>query len=295
MATLAETYGQYLYDVENLYQYRPNTIRAYRYELQAAAAQPQFQIPVEDLSLVMLERWIGRNHPLPSTIGRRASTYNSYFSWAIRHELCHGNPLTGLMPIRKRKRLPRPINEHRDLLAIDQAIASAPMPYRLIFTILRETGMRIGEVLELRRSDIGLDAGREALRVREPKNGSQRIVILGPTATPKSVRGLRAHLKQLPMGDSEILFRSTRGTRISYDAAHYQWSQLCVRAGLVDKVGKHRFTIHQLRHTRGTELVAQGQPIEIVQKVLGHRDIRSTLCYAEINESQVRAALERPR
>ena len=55
-----------------------------------------------------------------------------------------------------------------------------------------------------------------------------------------------------------------------------------------------RYTIHQLRHTRGSELIAQGQRVEIVQRVLGHRDIRSTLGYAELNEAQVRAALECP-
>lgn len=82
---------------------------------------------------------------------------------------------------------------------------------------------------------------------------------------------------------------------MTYDGTHYRWVKLCLKAGLVNESGKHRFTIHQLRHTRGTELVAQGQPIEIVQRVLGHRDIRSTLGYADVNESQVRTALERPR
>ena len=40
--------------------------------------------------------------------------------------------------------------------------------------------------------DVMLDPGREALRIREAKNGAERTVILGPTATPHSVRGLRA-------------------------------------------------------------------------------------------------------
>jgi len=59
-------------------------------------------------------------------------------------------------------------------------------------------------------------------------------------------------------------------------------------------VGKPRYTLHQLRHTRATELVEQGQRLEIVQRVLGHRDPRSTQGYAELAETQVRAALEAP-
>ena len=181
-------------------------------------------------------------------------------------------------------------------LALDAAIAKLPQPYRLIFLLLRETGMRVGEVLELRWGDVTLDAGREALRVREAKNGVERTVILDATATPHALRGLRAVRRahgRTP-ADHALLFLSNRGTRVSYDALHYQWAKLCQAAGLIDAVGAPRYTPHQLRHTRGSELIAQGQRVEVVQRVLGHRDIRSTLGYAELQETQVRAALERP-
>jgi integrase/recombinase XerD len=92
--------------------------------------------------------------------------------------------------------------------------------------------------------------------------------------------------------DHEVVFLSNRGTCVSYDALHYQWARLCQAAGLVDDTGAPRYTPHQLRHTRGSELIAQGQRVEIVQRVLGHRDIRSTLGYAELQDTQVRAALE---
>jgi integrase len=146
----------------------------------------------------------------------------------------------------------------------------------------------------LRWGDVTLDSGREALRVREPKNGLERAVVLGPTATPRTLRGLRAARRAIGRtpADYELLFRSNRGTRISYDAIHYQWGKLSTVAGLVDAMGTPRYTPHQLRHTRGSELIAQGQRVEIVQRVLGHRDIRSTLGYAELQEDQVRAALE---
>jgi len=154
--------------------------------------------------------------------------------------------------------------------------------------------MRVGEVLDLRWGDVTLDSGREALRVREAKNGVERAVVLGPTATPRTLRALRAarRAQGRTPADYELLFLSNRGTRVSYDALHYQWAKLCAAAGLLDESGTPRYTPHQLRHTRGSDLIAQGQRIEIVQRVLGHRDIRSTLGYAELQEAQVRAALE---
>jgi integrase/recombinase XerD len=142
---------------------------------------------------------------------------------------------------------------------------------------------------------VTLDEGREALRVREPKNGAERVVVLGPTATPKSLRALRIRVKALrDAAPHELLFRSERGAAVSYDALHYQWGRLCARAGLVNEDDTPRFTLHQLRHTRGSELIGQGVRVEIVQRVLGHRDIRSTLGYTELAETQVRAALEQP-
>jgi site-specific recombinase XerD len=154
--------------------------------------------------------------------------------------------------------------------------------------------MRAGEVLALNLGDVALDAGCEALHVRDPKNCTERMVVLGPTATSKSLRGLRSHLPERKGEPAHApLFRSNRGTRLSYDALHYQWAQACIAAGLADDAGKSRYTLHQLRHTRATELVEQGQRLEIVQRVLGHRDPRSTQGYAELAEAQVRTALER--
>ncbi len=293
-ATLASTFQTFLSDIAQLDGLRPHTVRAYGYELAAAAVDARFRRPLEDVQRGDLNAWLIRAPSATSTVGRRVATFRRFFTWACRQGLCRSNPIAERSPLRGPRRLPRPIREQHEQRSLDAAIAAAPQPYRLIFTILRETGMRVGEVLELRWGDVTLDGGREALRVREPKNGVERTVVLGPTATPRTVRGLRAARRVVGRtpADYELVFRSNRGTRVSYDALHYQWAKLCTTAGLVDATGVPRYTPHQLRHTRGSDLIAQGQRIEIVQRVLGHRDIRSTLGYAELQEAQVRAALE---
>lgn len=63
-------------------------------------------------------------------------------------------------------------------------------------------------------------------------------------------------------------------------------------AGLIEEGDTLRYTLHQLRHTRCTELIEEGKSLEIVQRVLGHRDIRSTQGYVDLSEAQVRNALE---
>ena len=76
------------------------------------------------------------------------------------------------------------------------------------------------------------------------------MVVLGPTATPRTMRGLRAlRARWRDAAPQELLFRSNRGTAVSYDALHYQWGTLSARAGLVTETGAPRYTLHQLRHS----------------------------------------------
>jgi integrase/recombinase XerD len=157
--------------------------------------------------------------------------------------------------------------------------------------------MRADEVLSLNVGDVILDAGREGLRVREAKNNTERLVVLSPDVMPKTLRGLRVWLRTLGRVPSlhVPLFRSNRGTRVSYDALHYRWVQVCRAADLVDQMdGKvqPRYTIHQLRHTVGSTLITR-YPEQIVSRMLGHRDPRSTRRYAEVTEMQVREVLAR--
>jgi integrase/recombinase XerD len=160
--------------------------------------------------------------------------------------------------------------------------------------MLRETGMRAGEVLALRLADVDLAPSRETLFIREAKNGRPRPVHVGDRFTPKTIRRLRKLLKaRADEPPHAPLFRSNRRSQLTYGALLYQWTKLCRDLGLVDAAGEPRYTIHQLRHTRGSELVEQGYTLDTVQSILGHRDPRSTQVYAELHPDQVRAALER--
>ena len=159
--------------------------------------------------------------------------------------------------------------------------------------------MRADEVLGLNVGDVLLDRGREGFLVREAKNNYERIVILTSDVMPKTLSGVRAWLRTLGPHPAPTLplFCSNRGTRIAYDTLHYQWVQLCQAANLSDQVAgveRHRYTIHQLRHTVASEWIT-AYPEHIVSRMLGHRDPRSTRRYAEVNEDQVRAVLSTRR
>ncbi len=93
-ATLATSFAAFLADLAHLERRRAHTLRAYRYELAAAAGDPRFGVPLDDLRLAELEAWIARAPAAPSTTGRRAATFHHFFAWAIRHGLCARDPLS---------------------------------------------------------------------------------------------------------------------------------------------------------------------------------------------------------
>jgi integrase/recombinase XerD len=293
--TIGSDIEQFLADAQERRGLSSNTIRSYRCDLRAAAAS--LTAPLDDITTTDIETFLVGRREMPGTTNRRIASLGRFFVWAMRQGYCASNPVELVEAKREDEHLPRPIRIKDDLKALDTAITASPQPYRLIFTILRETGMRADEVLSLNMDDVTLDAGREGLHVREAKNGVDRTVVLTPDMMPKSLRGLRAWLRQL--GDTAAphmpLFLSNRSTRVSYDALHYQWLQTCKAANLIDHVdGKPqaRYTIHQLRHTVGSTLITH-YPEHIVSRILGHRDPRSTRRYAEVNEDHVRAALSR--
>jgi site-specific recombinase XerD len=84
--TLPQAYESFLADTAHLDHLRPHTLRAYRYELALAAADPRLAGDLAALSLADLEAWIARPPASPSTVGRRAATFRRFFAWAVRHD-----------------------------------------------------------------------------------------------------------------------------------------------------------------------------------------------------------------
>lgn len=293
VVTLASEIEAFLADLHDRRGLAANTITAYRYDLRIAAQV--LVAPLGEITTAEIEVFLTSHAEQASTTNRRIASLNRFFTWAIKHGYCDRNPMVFIETKRDKVYLPRPIRT-TDLPTLDAAITKAPPPYRLIFTLLRETGLRVGEVLGLNVGDVVLEPSREGLVIRETKNRTERMAVLNPDVMKRSVRLLRAEVRRLGRVDAAMpLFRSCRGTRVAYDTLYYQWQQLCAAAALLTDAGRPRYTIHQLRHTAGTTFL-HTYPEHIVSRMLGHRDPRSTRRYAAVTEDHVRAALAaRPR
>jgi integrase len=150
------------------------------------------------------------------------------------------------------------------------------------------SGLRIGELLALRWTDVDLEQGvmrvsrtisraKGGPRFTTPKNGKGRPV----TLTREAVEALRSHRKgqnevRLKLGtlwaDNGLIFASETGKPLTRDFVDRRsLKPLLKRAGLPKK------RLHDLRHTCATLLLGQGVHPTLVQKLLGHASVVMTL------------------
>lgn len=152
--------------------------------------------------------------------------------------------------------------------------------YRVLFTTMYATGLRLGEALALETRDI--DAARGVVHVRHGKGGKQRLVML----SPRLLVILRAYWKQ-ERPPAPYLFSSKRtGRPLSRDASREALRHAARGAGL-----DHRtITPHLMRHSFATHLLEGGTDLRTIQVLLGHASIRTTTVYARVSTGVIKKA-----
>ncbi len=147
----------------------------------------------------------------------------------------------------------------------------------LIVALLFETGLRAQEAVGLRLRDI--DFARREIRVRNAKYGEERIVLYGDLTE----QALRLWLSLNPgLGPDDPLLG------ISYSGLYKRLKSLAKRAG----VDPRKVRPHVLRHTFATEALRRGVPLPVVQRLLGHHDIKVTQIYLHLVNEDVRRAYQ---
>lgn len=179
---------------------------------------------------------------------------------------------------------------------------------RFLLVLMWFTGMRIGEVLGMRRSDLHFTASSTSFgcRVNGPhvhvirrdnpnrasaKSRDPRVVPVGSWVLAYYDRYLEERLT-CPAADGcdfvfVNLFHQPLGAPMTDSAVRQSFRVLSGRAGLARPVHPH-----MLRHSAGVGMAEAGAPIDVIQSVLGHRSIVSTQIYTHPSPVRTREAVE---
>lgn len=166
---------------------------------------------------------------------------------------------------------------------LDEVPTKTPLGVRdrCLLTLWLFTGLRIAETLALDWCDVS--ATDRAILVRRAKGGRERLVHFGERLAGEIVAWRAATWRA---GDTDPLFVGRFGSRMDAKAVY----AAVRRYGLYER---YRLTPHRLRHTHATELLRRGGvSIRTVQMRLGHRDLRSTMTYTRVFDSDERRAAD---
>ncbi len=257
-------------------------------DLQSAAKlEPIANIPLDELKPVTVQNlYISLRKSLStSSVAKVHRLLFGAYKAAYRLGEVKYNPMARVDPVKVRTKKIE-IFTFKEILHIyrafrviknDSQCRSVKHDYRMLFTILLTTGMRIGELLALRWENVNL----ESREINIYHTVSKKNAIHDPK-TPKGFRSIPLFyaplVKKLYMAQNKgkvtnvtgYVFHTASGKPIAYGQVLKHWDHVCKLSG-VDK------TIHAFRHTFATVALAKGVPLLEVSRILGHAQTSTTV------------------
>ncbi len=216
-----------------------------------------------------------------ATSNRHLSLISKLFSLAIELEVFEGdNPCSRLKKFQESTGRERFLakEEIKSLLgALDEFKGNVAA---LLIKFLLFTGLRRGEVLQLRWEDISQDLQQAHIRMENAKNKKSRFVGLN-TLAQSVLRALSAIKVE---GNPYVFPGAIPGSHLSNPNKTYK--------AVKRKAGLGNLRLHDLRHSFASLSLAGGASLFEVQKMLGHADHKTTQKYAHVSEIAIKNATE---
>lgn len=174
------------------------------------------------------------------------------------------------LPMRKQKRTVYKVLTKEELSTFFNCVDN--FKFKTIFMLAYGSGLRIGEIANLREEDI--DGKNMRIFVREGKGNKERYTIL----SKKSLEMLRIYWSKYRQNKRRgRIFLSESGAAITVGVIREHFRQYRRKAKLSEKV-----TMHTLRHCFATNLIENGVTLIQVKELMGHSNIRSTMEYIHV-------------
>lgn len=259
--------------------YSQNTIRTYSIEF-AQLLYVLKEHPVQKLSPERLQSYFlycAKELKLSENqIHSRMNAIKFYYEQVLHREKMFFNIPRPKKPLL----LPKYLNRQEVQKLFE---ATDNLKHRLILKLCYGMGLRVSEIVNLKIGDI--DGQRMQVLVSRGKGKKDRYVNL-----PETI------LKELRLYDAayhpqKYLFEGQYGGAYAVRSAQLVFKDAMQKAGIKKNIG-----IHGLRHSYATHLLELGTDISLIQKLLGHNDIKTTQIYTHVSQrdlAKVKSPLDR--
>jgi len=264
---------------------KPGTCKHYKTSLRAFYAfLENHRCPVKSVTRKHMTLWFTHLKEKKLSAPARAAyitCIRSYFYCLFEQQLLDTKPdnLIRQADIPRRPTyLPRPLPPEVDL-ELQQRFSNSDDPLQKGLLLMRNTGIRIGELISLPYHCVRTDLLHNSfLKVPLGKLDNERLVPLD-----EKTSALIEQIQAQGSASRMFLFENTHAKKVSYNSFRQSLNHAAQGIILPEPI-----TTHRLRHTYATTLLTLGVSLQAIMRLLGHRDFNMTLRYADVTLNTIR-------
>lgn len=214
-----------------------------------------------------------------SSVARQISSLKQFYKFLIIENIIDYDPTEGIESPKKWIRLPKAVDVEQIKRLLSVMLKSRYFLRDLtMLELMYASGVRVSELVNLKLTDINLEAG--FIRVRG-KGQKERVVPVAERTIEKIKKYLvELRPKLLKKGASDFVFLNNRGKPMSRQRFWQNLKEIGKLAGV-------EITPHMIRHSFATHLLEGGADLRAVQKMLGHSDISTTQIYTKVTMNRL--------
>ena len=282
--TMLDSYLDYLlyqksYSKYTVSSYKTDIIEFLNYCKKECIDYEKIEYSDTRLYLMYLKDARGDNN---SSINRKLSSLRGFYKYLVNKNVIENNVFALLNGQKKSKKLPRyfEYNELEELFKVPDTSKATGQRDLLILEMLYATGVRVGELVNIKLKDIN--------------KSDRKILILGKGSKERNVEYgeycediLNKYIKEgrlsLLKKENEYLFLNHLGDKLTERGVRYILNDLIKKTTITKNISPH-----MLRHSFATHLLNEGCDLLSVQKLLGHESISATQVYTHVTTDRLK-------
>lgn len=217
-----------------------------------------------------------------TSINRKLSSLRGFYKYLANNNIVKTNVFSLVNGPKRSKKLPRyfEYNELEELFNVPDIRTPLGQRDSLILEMLYATGMRVGELVNIKVSDI--DLGRRNIIILG-KGNKERFVTYGEYCEDILKTYLKDGRISLNSKNLDYLFLNNNGGRLTDRGVRFILDKLIQKTSINKSISPH-----MIRHSFATHLLNEGCDLLTVQKLLGHESIKATQIYTHVTTDRLK-------